>query len=176
LYFVLSFVENLPLTCFFLFSSKVVAFNESEENMRVHEKIAAMTNISHPKCALWSNRSKAVVVAKFEYQVEKVHYYFDKYHAHLTMVWKTMFPLDPTPETLSALLTRFRTPARIQSLVRKELLAGAVLELASILACHPTMNLESIANANVILDQYYLIARHPAHILFLGWRQVPKEI
>ena len=27
------------------------------------------------------------------------------------------------------------------------------------------MNLESIANANVRLDQYYPIARHPAHII-----------
>jgi hypothetical protein len=49
--------------------------------------------------------------------------------------------------------------------VRKELLAGAELALASVLACHPTMDLESIANANVRLDQYYPIARHPAHII-----------
>ena len=76
-----------------------------------------------------------------------------------------MFPLDPVPETLSALFNRFKTPIRIRSLVRKELLAGAELALASVLACHPTMDLESIANANVRLDQYYPIARHPAHII-----------
>jgi hypothetical protein len=68
------------------------------------------------------------------------------------MVWKTMFPLDPTPETLSALFTLFKTPVRIRSLVRKELLAGAEVALASVLACHPTMDLESRANANVRLD------------------------
>jgi hypothetical protein len=48
--------------------------------------------------------------------------------------------------------------------VRKELLAGAELALASVLACHQTIDLESIANANVRLDQYYLIAR-PAYII-----------
>jgi hypothetical protein len=100
-------------------SSKVVAFDESEENRRIHEKIAAMNDITHPKCEMWSNQSKDVIVAKFEYRVEKVHFYFDKYHAHLTMVWKTMFPLDQAPETLSALFNRFKTPARIRSLVRK---------------------------------------------------------
>jgi hypothetical protein len=49
--------------------------------------------------------------------------------------------------------------------VRKELLAGAKLALASILACHPTIDLEGIENANVRLDQYYPIARHPAYII-----------
>jgi hypothetical protein len=49
--------------------------------------------------------------------------------------------------------------------VRKELLAGAELALASVLSCHPTMNLESISNANARHDQYYPIFRHPAHII-----------
>jgi hypothetical protein len=146
-------------------SSQVVVSDESEGNRRIHEKIAVMTDLSHPKCELWSNRPKAIIVAKFEYRAEKVHYYFDKYYAHLAMVWETMFPLDPAPETLSALFSRFKTPARIQSLVRKELLAGAEVALAYVLACHPTMDLESIANANVKLDQYYPIARHSAHII-----------
>jgi hypothetical protein len=84
-------------------SSKVAASDESEENRRIHEKIAVMTDISHPKCELWSNQSKAAIVAKFEYRAEKVHYYFDKYYALLFMIWETMFPLDLAPETLSAL-------------------------------------------------------------------------
>ncbi|KAK1602267.1 hypothetical protein QYE76_037708 [Lolium multiflorum] len=146
-------------------SLSFVAFDESEENKRIHEKIAAMTDVTHPKHELWSNRSKAVAIAKFEHRVEKVHYYFEKYHAHLSMVWKTMFPLDQAPETLSALFNRFKTPDRIRLLVRKELLAGAELALASVLACHPTIDLEAIANANVRLDQYYSIARHPAYVI-----------
>jgi hypothetical protein len=106
-----TFVSDLLLTC--SLSSKVVASDESEENKRIHEKIATVTNITHPKCGLWSNRSKVVIMAKFEYRAEKIHYYFDKYHAHLTMVWKTMFSLDPSPETLSALFNRLKTPIRI---------------------------------------------------------------
>ena len=156
-------LSNLLLTIFCI--STVVAFDESEENRRIHEKIEAMTDVSHPKHELWSNRPKAVAVAKFEHRVEKVHYYFDKYHAHLSMVWKTLFPLDPAPETLSALFTRFKNPERIRLLVRKELLAGAELALASVLACHPTLDLEVIANANRRLDQYYSIARHPAYAI-----------
>jgi hypothetical protein len=136
-----------------------------------------MTDMSHPKCSLWSNRSKAVIVAKFEYREEKVHYYLDKYHAHLTMVWKTMFPLDPAPETLSSLMTQFRNHARIQSqsLVRKELLVGAELAFASVLACHPTLDLESIANANVKLDHNYPVARHPTSIVISRMKACTKK-
>jgi hypothetical protein len=57
-----------------------------------------------------------------------------------------MFTLDLAPETLSALMTRFKNHVRIQSLVRKELLAGAELAFSSVLACYPTMDLDSIAN------------------------------
>jgi hypothetical protein len=49
--------------------------------------------------------------------------------------------------------------------VRKELLAGAELALASVLACHPTLNLEAIANTSRRLDQYYDIYRNPAYVI-----------
>jgi hypothetical protein len=102
-------------------------------------------------------------MAKFEHRAEKVHYYFDKFHDHLSMVWRTLFPLDQAPKTLSALFTRFKTPERIRLLVRKELLAGAELAFASVLACHPTLDLEAIANTNRSLNQYYDVARNPAY-------------
>jgi hypothetical protein len=73
-----------PLTDFCF--STVVASDSREENTRIHEKIEAMTNVAHPKHELWSHQPKAVVVAKFEHRAEKVHYYFEKYHAHLSMV------------------------------------------------------------------------------------------
>jgi hypothetical protein len=76
-----------------------------------------------------------------------------------------MFPLDPAPSTLSALMTRFKNPEIIQALICKELLTGAELAFSFVLAHHPTLDLESIAKANVELDQYYHVARHPAHII-----------
>ncbi|KAK1664061.1 hypothetical protein QYE76_052220 [Lolium multiflorum] len=63
-----------------------VSSDKSEENKKIHEKVEAMTDVAHPKHDLWLHRPKAVVMAKFEYRVEKAHYYFDKFHAHLTMM------------------------------------------------------------------------------------------
>ena len=147
---------NVPLTdsCPF----PVVASDAAEENKRIHEEVEAMTDDAHPKHDLWLHRPKAVVMAKFKYRVEKVHHYFDKFHAHLTMVWNTLFPLDQAPETLSGLFTRFKSPERIRQLVRKELLAGAELAFASILACHPSLDLRAVANTERDLGQYYDVA------------------
>ncbi|KAK1628484.1 hypothetical protein QYE76_002799 [Lolium multiflorum] len=143
----------------------VVSSDKSEENKKIHEKVEAMTDVAHPKHDLWLHRPKAVIMAKFEYRVEKLHYYFDKFHAHLTMVWKTLFPLDIAPETLSALFTRFKSPERIRQLVRKELLAGAELAFASVLACHPSLDFRAVANTERSLGQYYDIARCPAYTI-----------
>ncbi|KAK1643324.1 hypothetical protein QYE76_061129 [Lolium multiflorum] len=142
-----------------------VASDVTEENKKIHEEVEAMTDVAHPNHGLWLHRPKAVVMAKFKYRVGKAHYYFDKYHAHLTMVWNTLFPLDQAPETLSALFTRFKSPERIRQLVRKELLAGAELAFASILACHPSLDLGAVANTKRSLGQYYDAARDPAYTI-----------
>jgi hypothetical protein len=49
--------------------------------------------------------------------------------------------------------------------VRKELLAGAELALASTLACHPSLDLEAVANTEKNLGQYYDAARGPAYTI-----------
>ncbi len=142
-----------------------MASDATEENRKIHEEVEAMTDVAHPTHGLWLHRPKAVVMAKFKYRVEKALYYFNKYHAHLTMVWNTLFPLDQAPETLSGLFTRFKSPERIRQLVRKELLAGAELAFASILACHPSLDLKAVANTERNLGQYYDVARGPAYTI-----------
>jgi hypothetical protein len=104
-------------------------------------------------------------VAKFKYRVEQVHGFFDKCHANLAMVWKTMFPLDPAPSTMLALMTRFKNPVRIQALIRKELLAGAELAFAFVLARYLMLDLELIGKADVEIQQYYPVARRPTSII-----------
>jgi hypothetical protein len=98
-------------------------------------------------------------VAKFQYRVKQVHSFFDKYHTNLAIVWKTMFPLDPAPSNMLALMTQFKNPLRFQAPMRKELLAGAELAFAFVLARSPTLDLELIAKGDVELQQYYPVAR-----------------
>ena len=55
---------------------------------------------------------------KFQERVEQVHAFFDRCRAVLTMVNQAMFPLNPQPPTLLALLNKFRDAAEIRVLVR----------------------------------------------------------
>jgi hypothetical protein len=139
--------------------------NTLEENKRVHDKIKTMTDLSQPQSKIWTNRSKAAIVAKFKYRVEHVRGFFDKCHAKLAMVWKTMFHLDPPPSTLLASMARFKNPVRVHALICKELLAGVELAFAFVLARYPKLDLELIAKADVELHQYYPVARCPASII-----------
>jgi hypothetical protein len=45
--------------------------------------------------------------------MEQVHDFFDKCHANLTMVWQTMFLLDPSRLTLLALMAKFKNHVRV---------------------------------------------------------------
>jgi hypothetical protein len=97
--------------------------------------------------------------------VEQVHGFFDKCHANLTMVWQTMFPLDPDTLTLLASMAKFKNYARVQTLVRKQLLAGVKLAFAFVLAHYWTLDLELISMTGVELRQYYPAASRLASII-----------
>jgi hypothetical protein len=137
----------------------------SEENKRVHERVEALSNLSQFNEVFWSNKSKAVTIAKFQDRVQQVHRFFDKYHAGLTMIWKAMFPLNPVPPTLLALMSNFRNAERVRALVRIQLLAGAETAFAFVLSQHPSLDLEAIAKADGNVNQYFPAVRNPASIV-----------
>jgi hypothetical protein len=75
------------------------------------------------------------------------------------MIWKTMFPLDPAPSRLLALMAKFRNAANVRTLVRSQLLAGAEAAFAFVQARYPSLDLELIARANTNLCPYYPVVR-----------------
>ncbi|KAM0873436.1 hypothetical protein ACQ4PT_038066 [Festuca glaucescens] len=54
-------------------SLNFIALNLSEQNKRVHERVEALTDLSQPHGAFWTNKLKAAVVAKFQDRVQQVH-------------------------------------------------------------------------------------------------------
>jgi hypothetical protein len=89
------------------------------------------------------------------------------------MVWGTLFPFNPLPPTLLALMAKFKNAAEVRALVRNQLIVGAEVVFAFVLARYPTLNLELIANGlplredgePVDLNQYYPLVRNPATIV-----------
>jgi hypothetical protein len=124
-----------------------------------------LTDLSQAHGVFWTNKSKAAIIAKFQDRVQQVHRFFDKCQAGLKMIWKTMFPLNPAPQTLLALMSNFRNAARVRTLVRSQLLVGVETAFAFVLAQHPSLNLEPIAKADADVNQYFPIIKHPASII-----------
>jgi hypothetical protein len=89
--------------------------------------------------------------------------FFDKCHAGLRMIWKTMFPLNPAHQILLTLMSTFGNTVR--TLVRSQPLAGAETAFAFVLAQHPLLDLEVIAKADADVNQYFLFVRRQASII-----------
>jgi hypothetical protein len=137
----------------------------SEENKRVHEWVEALTNLSQFNEVFWSNKSKAATIAKFQDRVQQVHRFFDKSHAGLRMIWKAMFPLNPVPPTLLALMSNLKNAERVRALVRNQLLAGVETAFTFVISQHPSLDLEVIAKADGNVNQYFPAVRNPASIV-----------
>jgi hypothetical protein len=86
---------------------------------------------------------------------------------------ENMFPMNPLPPTLLALLMKFKSGAQVRDLVWKQQLAGAKVVFAFVQARYPTLNLELISNGPPIgeygepidLNQFYPLVRNPAAIV-----------
>ena len=129
----------------------------------MNTRVAALTDLAQPHEVFWSDKSKAAVLVRFQDHVEQVRTFFDKCRESLAMVYRTMFPLNPQPETLPVLLSKFKNPAEVRLLVRNQLVAGAETAFGFVQARYPTLNLSLIANANPAnMGQYYPVVRGPA--------------
>ena len=60
------------------------------------------------------------------------------------MVYQTMFPLNPQPNTLPQLFEKFKNPAEVRKLVRNQLIADAEIALAFVHDAEPTLDLTLI--------------------------------
>jgi hypothetical protein len=76
-----------------------------------------------------------------------------------------MFPLNPALPTLLAPMSNFRNIARVWTLVRSQLLAGAETTFAFVLAQHPSLDLELIAKDNADVNPYFPVVRHHASVI-----------
>ena len=59
-------------------------------------------------------------------------------------MYKAMFPLDPQPHGLRALMARFRNGRAAQSFIRTQLVSGAMYALAFVHRRHPYLVLRGI--------------------------------
>ncbi|KAK1645282.1 hypothetical protein QYE76_063087 [Lolium multiflorum] len=81
---------------------------------------------------------------KMRHENMKVRDYLDFCTRTLSLVYGTMFPRNKMPETLPALMDKFRDAPRIHGFVRAQLAAGARFAMIMIKICYPKLDVGQI--------------------------------
>ena len=103
-----------------------------------------MSNLAQPHEVFWKDKSRTSVIALFKDRVEQVHSFFWTCRDKLAMVYRTMFPLNPQPNTLPQLFGKFKNAAEVRNLVRSQMVAGAEIALSFVYDADPTLDLTLI--------------------------------
>ena len=140
--------------------------NPAEEAKWLNNTLTEVAVSTTHREDFWTDKSKASIILRFHDRVTQVHNFFDACQRCLAMVYKAMFPLNPQPKTLLALMAKFANPGAVKELVRKQFIAGAQLALAVVQAAHPQLNMELIAQTNPTdLSIVYPLVEGPALVL-----------
>src|SRR3954454_9246778 len=145
--------------------SAVVNYEQSEEERRVNARLEALNALSESHQVFWRDRSAASLIVRFQDRVEQVQVFFKECRDRLLMILQTMFPLNPAPRSLTELMIHFKTPARVRSMVREQLVSGAEVAFAFVQAEYPTLDLSRISGRSVNLRHWAARVKHPASVV-----------
>lgn len=148
-----------------------IRHSSREEGERVRNRLNALGGIAAQTAhSFWSDRAKGYVLTLLQDRVGEVGRFAERCRAALAMVYGTMFPLNPAPEGLEALMHKFRSSEAIQDLVREQMVGGARVALAFVRVHHPQIDLEVVGkglppppgDGRVEMDPHYAVALGPA--------------
>jgi hypothetical protein len=113
------------------------------------ERVEARTNVllrlaREHGSAFWGTPERTRQIVRFQDRAVQVREYLDFCSRTLALVYGTMFPRNKMPETLPALMDKFRDAPRIHGFVRAQLAAGARFAMIMIKICYPKLDVGQI--------------------------------
>ncbi|KAK1614598.1 hypothetical protein QYE76_020115 [Lolium multiflorum] len=92
----------------------------------------------------WGTPERTRQIVRFQDRALQVREYLDFCTRTLSLVYGTMFPRNKMPETLPALMDKFRDAPRIHGFVRAQLAAGARFAMIMVKICYPKLDVGQI--------------------------------
>ncbi|KAK1629581.1 hypothetical protein QYE76_003896 [Lolium multiflorum] len=92
----------------------------------------------------WATPERTRQIVRFQDRAIQVRDFLDFCTRTLSLVYSTMFPRNKMPETLPALMEKFRDAPRIHGFVRAQLTAGARFAMMMIQICYPKLDMSRI--------------------------------
>lgn len=125
----------------------VVRLDQAEEERRVNDRVESLRRVAELSDAatLWHDPVKCQAVVLLQDRIRQVDDLVERCHAALASLYDSMFPLNPLPVGLAALLEKFNYGKDIKNFVRAQLVAGAEVALAFVRSHHPNVDFAAVA-------------------------------
>ncbi|KAK1610913.1 hypothetical protein QYE76_034586 [Lolium multiflorum] len=115
------------------------------EDERVEARSNLLLRLAHDHGSnFWGTPERTRQIVRFQDCALQVRDYLDFCTRTLSLVYGTMFPRNKMPETLPALMDKFRDAPRIHGFVRAQLAAGARFAMIMIKICYPKLDVGQI--------------------------------
>lgn len=93
-------------------------------------------NLVRDTTLFWSDATRGRVLATLQDRVQQVVAFLEFCKSALSLVNKALFPLNKQPQSLAALMTKFRGGQAMEEFVREQLIGGATFALAIVHVHH----------------------------------------
>lgn len=148
----------------------VIRLDPAEEEKRIKERLKVLEEVATESgvSTLWSDREKGHAVILLQDQIGQVEDFVERCRAALAMIYETMFPLNPAPVGLVALMQLFSYGKEIKSFVRAQFIAGVEMALALVRVHRADVDLERVTagfppgDARVQMQGHYDAVQIPA--------------
>ena len=126
----------------------VVRLDQAEEERRVHDRVESLRRVAELSDAatLWHDPVKCQAVVLLQDRIRQVENLVERCRAALAALYDSMFPLNPLPVGLAALLEKFNYGKDIKGFIRSQIVAGAELALAFVRSHYPKVDFAAVAN------------------------------
>ncbi|KAK1606461.1 hypothetical protein QYE76_030134 [Lolium multiflorum] len=115
------------------------------EDERVEARSNVLLRLAHEHgSTFWGTPERTRQIVRFQDRALQVREYLDFCTRTLSLVYGTMFPRNKMPETLPALMDKFRDAPRIHGFVRAQLAAGARFAMIMIKICYPKLDVGQV--------------------------------
>ena len=94
----------------------------------------------------WVDHDRAIALATLQDRASRVLLFLKKSQSCLKNIYRAMFPLDDTPSSLLALLTKFQDMSAVRKCARQQLVAGAKAALSIVHLHRPDVDVAAIAS------------------------------
>jgi hypothetical protein len=115
------------------------------ENQRVEARSSVLLRLAAQHGSnFWVTPERTRQIVRFQDRAAQVRDFLDFCTRTLFLVYGTMFPRNKMPETLPALMDKFRDAPLIHGFVRAQLSAGARFAMMMIKICYPKLPMNQI--------------------------------